>query len=212
MHTGTRFRLNCARNDSRFIGQNRCTCKILVVSSEVREGEKVWTVKSETDHNEACLLSREEVEEIREEVRPLQLSLKKSSRPISPLDDSIAIKKRPRLSTIAVKLQQKLFKSKRSIPDNKSTAISIAQLSSFLYQISPVLSNQATLLFPQGGIQTREHLVNLISMSSSSLDFFLERLQIESIEGRMKVVQKFTFTSKVTEIRENLQRRNEVEH
>lgn len=190
-----------------------------IISNRVRDGEKVWRVESETEHNKACLLSRGKVTELEVEVEAVRsrdegrTSSKKHSRPISPHSDTMPLQKRPRLLPKPVAPQEKILQilvesiENIKVRGSKSTSLSIDQLSSFLYQISPGLSLHATLLHGSGGIRTREHLLNLISMSSTSLDYFLERLEIELGRIGMKVVQKITFKSKIAEIEESLKRK-----
>lgn len=204
--------MNCSRNSSTIQGSDRCGFTMFIQVKEIIDGEKVWMVESETEHNRACLRSRVEGAgggEGSGSKGDIVATISRPNTPNSPPLPSNHIDKKPRHS---IALPRRLppppststSKSKRTIPTNEFTYISISQLSSFLYNLSPVLSHYTQLFYEKGKIETLEDLIDLISMSSNQLEDFLIDLEKREGDGCIKVVQRIAFKNKIADMKRSL--------
>lgn len=198
-----------SRNSSACTFTTRCGFYMDIIVDSIPDGDKVWKVTSETEHNQLCFKSRTgKVKYVPIASTSTLPTIKRSAAPLSPPTSHKHLQKRPRLSPPLItsthshptQSSSKTSKSKRTIPTIHFTPISISQLSSFLYQLSPSLSNHSNVLYHQGQLQTVESLIDLISMSSTNLDYFLEELVEYVGEVGMKAVQRIKFRDKLMEI------------
>lgn len=204
--------MKCSRNSSACTFTTRCGFYMDIIVDSIQDGDKVWKVTSETEHNQLCFKSRTGNSNPKRYVPIASTStlptIKCSAAPLSPPTSHKHLQKKPRLSPPLItsthshptQSSSKTLKSKRTIPTIHFTPISISQLSSFLYQLSPSLSNYSNVLYHQGQIQTVESLIDLISMSSTNLDYFLEELVEYVGEVGMKAVQRIKLRDKLMEI------------
>lgn len=180
-----------------------------IIVKEIIDGEKVWIVEGETEHNRVCLSSRGG--STSSSTGPTVASASRPNTPNSPPLPSKHVDKKLRLSSppppLTLSIPTTIKKPKRTIPTSNFTSITIEQLSSFLYNLSPILSiNYSQLLYEKGNLNTLENLSNLISMSSVQLEEFLIDLEIREGEGCIKVVQRMAFKNKIAEMKKSLKK------
>lgn len=207
--------MKCSRNNSSCISKARCYFFMNVIVDFIKDGEKYWKVQLESEHNQLCFNLRRRDSTVVDSLPIASTStlstVKRSAAPLAPPATHKHIHKRPRISPAShpltsslpvnpIQSTSKTSKSERTIPTNHFTSISISQLSNFLYHLSPSLSIYANVLYHQGQIQTVETLIDLISMSSINLDYFLDQLGEYVGENGMRSLQRITFKNKLVEI------------